>query len=158
MGRLGIAIVLLFFSLGACSSEGTPRPPELAPGSIDAQFPPGGAVDVIEVTMRDRVAARSVALVGPTGLAQHAYALEAAPQRSLQRQYGDLPARASPQFGIRGAPRTTSSAGEIVTTAFIRVPNVLDYRRNWRDYRIRIEFGSSPEALRAVEVPAPPPG
>lgn len=158
MGRIGIAIALLLFSLGACSSEGTSPPPELAPGRIDARFPPGGAVDVIEVTMRDRVAARSVALVGPTGLAQPAYALEAAPQRSLPRQYGDLPASASPQLGIRGAPTTTSSAGEIVTTAYIRVPDVIDYRRNWRDYRIRIEFGSSPGALRAAEVPAPPPG
>lgn len=156
MGRIAIAIVLLF-SLGACSTEGSSPPPELTPGRIDARFPPGGAIDVIEVTMRDRVAARGVALVGPSGLAQRAYALQTAPQRNFQRQYGDLPAGASPQFGIRGAPTTTSSAGEIVTTAFIRVPDVIDYRRNWRDYRIRIEFGSSPEALRAVEVPAPPP-
>jgi hypothetical protein len=152
MRRLSAAFLL---AVAACSSASAP-PPEPAPGSIRARFLPGSAQDVIEVTMRDRMAARSVALAGPGGLLQPAYAIETQPARRSARVYGGLSPAAS-AFGIAGAPSTTTVTDEAATTAFVRVPDVFDYRQNWQSYRIRVEIGTPPDGLRAVTVPAPPP-
>jgi hypothetical protein len=150
MRRLSAAFLAL---LAACSGGAVPLP-EPAPGSILARFPPGAAQDVIEVTMRDPLAARTVALVGPGDLVQPAYAIETRP---AEPSAGGLVPGPSAGLALAGTPSTTSRTDLTVTTAFIRVPDVYDYRRNWQSYRIRIEVGTPPDGLRAVAVPAPPP-
>jgi hypothetical protein len=154
MRRLSAALLLL---AAACSAGGGPLPPP-PPETIGARFAPGGAQDVIEVTMRDPRAARSVALVGPGGPIATAYAIETRPAgHSVADDVGLAPGP-SPGFGIRGAPSATTRSDEAMTVAFVRVPDIYDYRRNWRAYRIRLEIGTAPDSLRAVDVPAPPPG
>jgi hypothetical protein len=149
-------VIAAFLVLAAaCSGDGG-LPPESTPGSISARFPPGGAQDVIEVTMRDRMVARTVALIGPNGLVQSAYTIETRPIRQSAREYGGV-APGVPVFGIAGAPSTSMVTDEAVTTAFIQVPDVFEYRRNWQAYRIRLEIGTPPDRLRAVAVAAPPP-
>lgn len=106
--------------------------------------------------MRAPTAARTVALIGPGDLVAPAYAIDVRPSMPSAREYGGLASGQAP-IGIPGAPSTTTLTVETVTTAFIRVPDVYDYRRNWQAYRIRVEIGTPPNALRAVTVPAPPP-
>jgi hypothetical protein len=151
MRRLSAAFLVL---LAACSG-GIAPPSEPAPGSILARFPPGGAQDVIEVTMRDPLAARTAALVGLGGLVQPAYAIET--RAAGRSSTGGLAVGPSAGLAIAGTPSTTTQTDLTVTTAFIRVPDVYDYRRNWQSYRIRIEIGTPPDGLRAVTVPAPAP-
>jgi hypothetical protein len=150
MRRLFAALLLV---LAGCSGNGSTSFPEPRPENIDARFAPGAAQDVIEVTMRDPRVARNVTLIGPAGLIASAYALDTRPAGQAVNDSGSLAAG----FGILGAPSTTTRTDQAVTVAFIRVPDVYDYRRNWRAYRIRLEIGTPPDALRALDVPAPPP-
>jgi hypothetical protein len=57
---------------------------------------------------------------------------------------------------IRGMPGTTIVVNETVANAFVRVPDVIDYRQNWQAYKIRLQFGTEPD-LRVVTIDAPPP-
>jgi hypothetical protein len=152
--RSALALAL---ALAACAGPGAPPSPP-APGSVVARFDPGGAQDVIEVSVRGRAGARAVALIGPDGGAEAAYRIDVQPARRAPREHGALPPGAGPALGIPGAPTRTTLTDEIVTTAFVRVPDIIDYRRNWQAYRIRIEFGETAAAPGAVTLPAPPPG
>jgi len=48
----------------------------------------------------------------------------------------------------------------IVSSASIPLPDPVEYRRGWRNYRIRLSFGDAPDEVetRKVEAPEPPPG
>jgi hypothetical protein len=154
MCRLSAFFLLL---ATACTSAAGPVA-ESAPAGIVARFQPGGAQDVIEVSLRGRIGAHSVALVGPDGATEPAYRIDVQPARRSRREFGALPASPAPIFGIPGAPSSTTLESEIVTTAFVRVPDVIEYRRSWQAYRIRVGFGAAPGAPEPVTVGAPPPG
>jgi hypothetical protein len=45
-----------------------------------------------------------------------------------------------------------------VSSASIRLPDPVAYRRDWQGYRIRLRFGGPPQVeTREVAAPAPPP-
>lgn len=154
MRRLSAIFALLAAGCGSAASV----PPEPASDAIAARFPPGGAQDVIEVTMRDRVGARAATLVAPGGAETPAYRLSVQPARASPRAYGAIPAATPGGFTVPGSPSVSAVDDAILTTAWLRVPDLIDYRRNWQAYRIRLELGSGAAARRAVTVRAPPPG
>jgi hypothetical protein len=150
-------LTALLLVVTACAAPGG-QPTAPPPADVVARFQPGGAQDVIEVALRGGAGASAVSLLAPGGAATPAYRLDVQPPRRSPREYGPLPSTPAARLGVPGAPSTTSVGHEIVTTAFVRVPDVIDYRRNWQAYRIRVEFGAAPGAPGAVTVRAPPPG
>jgi hypothetical protein len=173
MRRAAVALLLCF--LAACSSNSPEPPIGPAPGSISARFPTGGAVDVIQVTVSDRMAARDIELVGPDGVVQPAYNVET--QQATQvdpgyRGWGLGPSVGlgvgggsggfgtgiglSFPLGVYGAPTSTTTTDQTVTNAFIRIPDLGDYRQNWQDFKIRMRMGEPPD-IRFLTIDAPPP-
>ena len=177
------ALVISFVvALAACAS-GNEQPAAPAPGSITARFPPDGARDIIQVTVLGRLPARAVELIGPNGLVAPAYTLDseqASRTDSTYRNWGSRPSIVggfgsggfrgggfdSSGYGtgmsltfpivILGAPSTTTTMDDTVTNAFVRIPDVIDYRLNWQAYRIRLELGTAPD-LRVITIDAPAP-
>jgi hypothetical protein len=164
MARSGIALVVLLF-LAACSggvAEGN------APGAL-ARFPPGGAQDIIQVTIADRLPARTIELVGPDGLVQPAYTINTDTPR------GDYGARPSFGLGVGGGNRGFSSgvgvgiplggygsggggsAGNTISNGYIRLPDRGSYLQTWRGWYIRVRLGDPPGETRIFEIEAPPP-
>jgi len=48
----------------------------------------------------------------------------------------------------------------IASSASIPLPDPVEYRQDWRNYRIRLSFGDAPDEVetREVDAPEPPPG
>jgi len=156
--------------LAACADVG---PPPLPTDQVRARFPPGGVVDVIEVDAVDRLPLRKAELVAPDGQATPASYLIAVPSPgiTLDREfatspyagnafgYGNItPNLTTPGFAAGSQQRVALLA--MVSTASIPLPDPVEYRRDWRDYRIRLDFGDPPGAVetRELAAPEPPPG
>src|SRR5208282_198658 len=124
--------ILTFLLLTACAEGGLPPLPI---DQVRARFPAGGVVDVIEIDAVDRLALRKVELIAPDGQATPAPYLTVNPSPSVT-DYQDF------------------------ATAPIPLPDPVEYRRDWRNYRIRLSFGNSPDEVetREVTAPEPPPG
>ena len=45
----------------------------------------------------------------------------------------------------------------MISTASLPLPDPVDYRREWRNYRIRLDFGIPPDDTETRELPAPEP-
>jgi len=58
------------------------------------------------------------------------------------------------------APQQRTVFLVIVSTASIPLPDPVEYRRDWRSYRVRLGFGDAPGEVetREVDAPEPPPG
>jgi len=156
--------------LAACADSG---PPPLATDQIQARFPPGGVVDVIEVDAIHRLPLRKAELIAPDGQATPASYLIAVPSPgiTLDREFATSP-YAGNAFGYgnvtgnlmapggAGAPQQRVTLLAMVSTASIPLPDPVEYRRDWRAYRIRLDFGDPPETIETRELPAPqpPPG
>ena len=55
------------------------------------------------------------------------------------------------------APLTQTRLLAIVSNATIQLPDPVAYRRDWRQYRIRLRFGDPPQVeTREIAAPAPP--
>jgi hypothetical protein len=158
--------------LAACGvTGGAPPPPPAATDEVGAAFPAGGLVDVIVVDATGNQPLRRATLIGPTGTATPAFSVEANPaeavetgQLSTQNPFaahiatassGGAPPPLSVETGttLRGRTRVLA----IVSSASIRLPDPVAYRRDWRHYRIRLEFGDPPAvATEELAAPAPP--
>lgn len=167
----GVACVLAFFLLAACADSGlTPVPAD----QVRARFPPGGVVDAIEVDAVDRLPLRKVELIAPDGQVTPASYLNVNPSPSVTSYQGFANAPyAGHAFGvgtiaaglpqpalIGGAPQGRADFLAMVSSASISLPDPVEYRRDWRSYRIRLSFGDPPGETETREVagPEPPPG
>jgi hypothetical protein len=164
MSRLFAALLCLPL-LAGCSSGSVA---EGGAPNVLARFPPNGAADIVQVTVTDRLPARSIELVGPGGMVQPAYAINS--ETAPRGDYGGGP---SFGLGVGGGSRGfssgvgiglpfgsigsgSSSAGATVSNGYVRLPDRGFYLQTWRDWRVRVRLGDPP-GDRVIEVEAPPP-
>jgi hypothetical protein len=161
--------LLLTALLTACGGESGLSP--LPTDQVRARFPPGGVVDVIEVDAVDRLPLRTAELVAPDGQATPAFYLHVNPsptvtfyQRFADSPYGDttfgtgdLAAGVPFPADLAGAPQGSEKLLAMVSTASIRLPDEVEYRRDWRSYRIFLSFGDLPGEVERRVLPAPEP-
>jgi hypothetical protein len=158
--------LLMLALVSACAPEGGLAP--LPTDQVRARFPPGGVVNSIEIDAIDRLPLRTAELVSPDGQATPASYLHVNPSPSVtfyQRQI-DTPYQGI-IFGIdKFAPATAAATGapqgdatllEMVSTASIPVPDEIEYRRDWRGYRIFLSFGDLAGEVERRVLPAPEP-
>jgi hypothetical protein len=140
---------------------------------VRARFPPGGVVDVIEVDAVDRLPLRTAELIAPDGEATPAYYVHVNPspsvtyyQRFPSSPYGgttfgigDLAAGVPFPADLAGAPQGNATLLAMASTASIRLPDEIAYRREWRSYRIFVSFGDLAGEVerRVIAAPVPPP-
>jgi hypothetical protein len=165
-----VSLVFALIALAACGDTGLPP---VATDQIRARFPPGGVVDVIEVDAVDRLPLRKAELVSPDGQATSASYLNVIPSPgiTLDREFSGSPfagntfgyGNVTPNLaapGFAGAPQQRVAILAMVSTASIPLPEPVEYRRDWRSYRIRLNFGDPPGTVetRELAAPEPPPG
>jgi hypothetical protein len=160
------AFLLTLALVGACSAESGLAP--LPTDQVRARFPPGGVVNSIEIDAFDRLPLRTAELVSPDGQATSASYLHVNPSPGVtfyQRQI-DTPYEGN-FFGIgngaalpavvTGAPQGDAQLLAMVSTASIPVPDEIEYRRDWRSYRIFLSFGDLAGEVERRILPAPEP-
>jgi hypothetical protein len=164
-----IALLLFPAMLAGCGDAG---PAALPIGEINAYFfPTGGVADTIEIDTLDRLPLRGAELVAPDGRAVPATSIAARPAPSsgtaIALPTGSYAGGASALGGIAGNPSSPGTVGAAVGTrttllatvsnAAIALPDPVAYRRDWRRYRIRLNFGDPPDVEdREIAAPAPP--
>ena len=160
--------VLITVVLAACADSGLPPLPT---DQIRARFPPGGVVDVIEVDAVDRLPLRKVELIAPDGQATPASYLNVNPSPSVTSDQafpngpyagnafgvGNIAAGVPPPALTGGATQQRVAFLAMVSTASIPLPDPVEYRRDWRGYRIRLGFGDLPGEVESRELAAPEP-
>ena len=167
----GVLAILAFVLLAACADGGLAP---LADDQIRVRFPSGGVVDVIEVAAINRLPLRKAELVSPDGQVTPASYLNVNPSPSVTSYQGmfngpyggdalgsgnigpDMPLSAV----TGGAPQQQATLLLIASSGSIPLPDPVEYRRDWRNYRIRLSFGDAPDDVetREVDAPEPPPG
>ena len=160
------AFVLTLAFVAACAPES--GLPPLPADQVRARFPPGGVVNSIEIDAVDRLPLRTAELVSPDGQATPASYLHVNPSPSVtfyQRRI-DTPFEGN-FFGfgnvapvpslVSGAPQGDAQLLAMVSTASIPVPDEIEYRRDWRSYRIFLSFGDLAGEVERRVLPAPEP-
>jgi hypothetical protein len=158
--------LLMLVLVSACAPEGGLAP--LPTDQLRARFPPGGVVNSIEIDAIDRLPLRTAELVSPDGQTTPASYLHVNPSPSVtfyQREI-DTPYEGN-VFGIHGtapvsavvtgAPQGNAQLLAMVSTASIPVPDEIEYRRDWRSYRIFLSFGDLVGEVERRVLPAPEP-
>jgi hypothetical protein len=160
------AFLLTLALVGACSAESGLAP--LPTDQVRARFPPGGVVNSIEVDAVDRLPLRTAELVSPDGQATPASYLHvsASPSVTFYQRQIDTPYEGN-LFGIgnvapvpavvTGAPQGEAQLLAMVSSASIPVPDEIEYRRDWRSYRIFLSFGDLAGEVERRVLPAPEP-
>src|SRR5204863_4172777 len=142
--------------------------PPLPADQVRARFPPGGVVNSIEIDAVDRLPLRTAELVSPDGQATPASYLHVNPspsaafyQRQIDTPYGGNIAgivNLTPVPAIiAGAPQGDAQLLAMVSTASIPLPDEIEYRRDWRSYRIFLSFGDVAGEVERRVLPAPEP-
>ena len=163
--------LFMIASLAACGSETGLSP--LPADQVRVRFPAGGVVDIIEVDAVDRLPLRTAELVAPDGDATPAFYLHVNPSPSVTNYQrfpsgpygdntfgiGDLAAGVPFPADLAGAPQGNSKLLAMYSTASIRLPDEVAYRRDWPGYRIFLSFGDLADeaARRVLPAPEPPP-
>jgi hypothetical protein len=167
----GVATILMMVLCAACADGGLSP---LAGDQVRVRFPAGSVVDVIEVDTVNRLPLRKVELIAADGQATPAAYLNVNPSPSVTSRQG-LPngPYAGDAFGVgniaagvpgpaltAGAPQQRVAFLAMISTASIPLPDPVEYRRDWRSYRVRLSFGDAPGEVetREVDAPEPPPG
>jgi len=157
--------ILTIVLLAACADDGLSP---LASDQVRVRFPAGSVVDVIEVDAVNRLPLRKAELVSPASY------LNVNPSPSIT-SYQGMPngPYAGDALGVGniapgmplpavtgGAPQQRATFLVIVSSASIPLPDPVEYRQDWRNYRIRLSFGDAPDEVetREVDAPEPPPG
>src|SRR5262244_3965511 len=167
----GVATILMIVLCAACADGGLPP---LAGDQVRVRFPPGSVVDVIEVDAINRLPLRKVELIAADGQATPAAYLNVNPSPSVTTRQGltngpyagdafgvgNIAAGISPPALSAGAPQQRAAFLAMISTALIPLPDPVEYRRDWRSYRVRLSFGDAPGEIetREVDAPEPPPG
>ena len=175
---LQILLLLLLFGLAGCAG-GDEASRGQGPNTAVARFVPGGQVTVIQVTVSDRRAMRGAELVYPDGQVVPAYSVDA--HRAVTYEQGFPPPASGVAVAGGGFGGGSSSfgtgigitfpigswyspgsqlvySGQIESTGLIRIEPA-DYRRNWRDAKVRIRLGTPPDvSFLTLPAPSPLPG
>jgi hypothetical protein len=163
--RAAASLLALALVAGCAPESGLPPLPS---DQVSARFPPGGVVNSIEVDAVDRLPLRTAELVSPGGQATSASYLHVNPSPGVafyQRQI-DTPYEGTifgvdnfaPAPGVvTGAPQGDVRLLAMVSTASIPVPDEIEYRRDWRSYRIFLSFGDLAGEVERRVLPAPEP-
>jgi hypothetical protein len=179
------AAVLIALSVAGCESGGTPppssdataapQPGALPPGPATAKAQVrvgfGGLVDTIDVSAIEILPLREAALVAPDGTTIPANYMNvsdnpriAAGQWTISNRWDDpagpdgaLAALALPNAQVGAALRSNQQLLAVVSRAEIPLPDPVAYRRDWRDWRIRLTFGTPPSDVTTTEIAAPEP-
>jgi len=161
-----LAVVTVVLIAG-CADGGLPP----AGDQVRVRFPAGGVVDVVEVDAINRLPLRKAELIAPDGQATPASYLSVNGSPSIT-YYQAMPngPYAGDAFGVgniaTGVPQPTLTGGApqqrallltMVSTASIPLPDPVEYRRDWRNYRVRLTFGDAPGEVETREVDAPKP-
>jgi hypothetical protein len=163
--------------LAACTGEGDGYAGQ-QPNTAVARFVTGSDVSVVQVTVSDRRPVRNAELVGPDGAVLQAYSIDANRASAVQQPmyqpaigiagtggfgggYSTFGAGVGvilPLAGGYGAPGSAVVVSDQVqSTALIRLPDPLDYRRTWQDWKLRIQLGDAPDAsFVMLQAPQPP--
>jgi len=160
------AFMLTLALVAACAPESGLAP--LPSDQVRARFPPGGVVNSIEIDAIDRLPLRTAELVSPDGRATPASYLHVNPspsvtsyQRQIDTPYeGNLSGigNVTPVPAVvTGAPQGDAQLLAMVSTASIPVPDEIEYRRDWRSYRIFLSFGDLAGEVERRVLPAPEP-
>jgi hypothetical protein len=165
-----LAVLTIVF-VAACGDSG---PPPLVDDQVRVRFPAGGVVDVLEIQAVDRLPLRKAELIAPDGQATSAAYLAVNPSPSVSSfqgspngpYAGDTLGVGNIAAGVPLPALTTAATQQrtallaMVSFASIPLPDPIEYRRDWQNYRVRLSFGEAPgEAeTREVTVPAPPAG
>ena len=158
--------LLMLALVSACAPEGGLAP--LPTDQLRARFPPGGVVNSIEIDAIDRLPLRTAELVSPDGQATPASYLHvnSSPSVTFYQRQIDTPYEGN-IFGIHGvapvpavvtgAPQGDAQLLAMVSTASIPLPDEIEYRRDWRSYRIFLSFGDLAGEVERRVLPAPEP-
>ena len=163
------ASFLTFVLLAACADES--GPPPLPTDQVRARFTPGGVVNAIEVDAISRLPLRSAELIAPDGQATPASYLNVNPtpgvtyhQSLTNGPYagnllgvGNIASDTPLPADIGGAPQGSAQLLAMASTASIPLPDEIEYRRDWRSYRIFLSFGDLPGEVERRVLPAPEP-
>jgi len=160
------APLLLLAVMSACAPEGglTPLPSD----QVRVRIPPGGAVNSIEIDALDRLPLRTAELVAPDGQTTPASYLHVNPspgvsfyQRRIDTPYEGTAFRidnvAPVPSIVAGAPQGAAELLTMSSTASIPIPDEVEYRREWRGYRIFLSFGDVAGEVERRVLPAPEP-
>jgi hypothetical protein len=166
------ASLLTLLLLAACGGEG--GLPPLPTDQVRVRFLPGGVVDAIDVSAVDRLPLRSAELIAPDGQTTPASWLNVNPsptvtyyQRFTNSPYsgnefgvGNLASGVPLPTELGGAPQGSAQLLAMVSSASIPLPDPVEYRRDWRSYRIFLSFGDLAGEVerRVLAAPEPPPG
>ncbi|HEV2546111.1 MAG TPA: hypothetical protein VGU20_02125 [Stellaceae bacterium] len=142
---LAMAALLLLAACGGGDES------ELTPETIVARFVPGGLADVIVVTSVDRLPLRAATLVAPDGERVPAYSIDVDPHPATARVPGEATLLSTP-----GTPRQSAWINTMASTALIRLPDPVQYAKNWRSSRIELRLGDPGSGERAATLAAPP--
>jgi hypothetical protein len=160
------AFMLTLALVAACAPESGLAP--VPTDQVRARFPPGSVVNSIEIDAIDRLPLRTAELVAPDGQATPASYLHvsASPSVTFNQRRIDTPYEGN-LFGIgnvapvpavvSGAPQGDAQLLAMVSTASIPVPDEIQYRRDWRSYRIFLSFGDLAGEVERRVLPAPEP-
>jgi hypothetical protein len=142
---LAIAALLLLAGCGGADES------RLTPGTITARFVPGGLADVIVVSSIDRLPLRQAVLVTPNGERVPAYSIDVDPRPATARVPGEAVLLSTP-----GTPRQSAWINTMASAALIRLPDPVQYAKNWRGSRIELRLGDPGGEERDVTLAAPP--
>ena len=97
--------------------------------------------------------------MNPSPSATSYLAFPTSPYAAIPTGGGNLTTGLTPTVST-GSPQQQVTLQTVVSTASLPLPDPVDYRREWRDYRIRLDFGIPPgeTETREVAAPEPPPG
>jgi len=137
------------------------------PFTAVARFLAGDEVTVIQVTLNDRQPLRAADLIGPGGAVIAADSLDVSSPATYQQPFArqpiaggmsgggvTLPPGAFGNFAPAGSQ--TVSAGQLRSTALIRLDDPGSYVRDWRLWQVRLRIGDPPN-VNVVTLPAPQP-
>lgn len=160
------ACLLMLALVTGCGAEG--GLPPLPTDQVRARFPSGGVVNSIEIDAVNRLPLRTAELVAPDGQATPASYLhvDRSPSVTFYQRRIDTPEEGNisgigsiapiPAI-VAGAPQGDAQFLAMVSTASIPLPDEIEYRRDWRAYRIFLSFGDVAGEVERRVLPAPEP-
>lgn len=162
---------VLLLVLAACGPEAGlgSGPAPLPTQSVSASFTPGDVADVIDVRAVDPQPMRTAELVAPDGgkIAASSIDVIRSPQTATGQFLQNDPFHGIQAGNIGTVPTLNAEAnatlrGEArllttVSQASIPLADPVAYRRDWRNYRLRLGFGPAGGNLVAREIAAPAP-